>query len=329
MKPVRRILVGIKDPGSRSLPAVAKAARLAEAFGAELVLFHAIAVPVAAEAYLYADSGITTFERNTRKRCLERLERIAVRLRQNELKVRVAADWDYPAHEAIVRHARRVKANLIVADCHAGRRLAPWLLHLTDWELLRTSPIPVLLVKSPRAWRGPTVLAAIDPVHLLAKPAALDAEILKAGAQLGRALRGALHVMHAYFPVPPATTPFVGGTTGVIAQVTVATERLARKVFDGALRSSTIPRSRRHLVKGPPIEAIPRTARALNAGIVVMGAISRSALKRVVIGNTAELVLGALPCDVLVVKPARFVTRVSRTRRGIRYMVSSEAPIPF
>ena len=60
-----------------------------------------------------------------------------------------------------------------------------------------------------------------------------------------------------------------------------------------------------------------------------MGAISRSAMKRVIIGNTAERVLGDLPCDVLVVKPARFVTRVSRTRRGVRYTVSSEIPLPL
>ena len=52
MKAIRRILVGVKDPGARSSPAVHKAACLAEAFGAELVLFHAIAVPVAAEPYL-------------------------------------------------------------------------------------------------------------------------------------------------------------------------------------------------------------------------------------------------------------------------------------
>lgn len=329
MKPIRRILVGIKDPGSRSLPAVAKAARLAEAFGAELVLFHAIAVPVAAEPYLYVNGGLKKFESSRRKRSLEQLENIANRLRQEKLRVRVAADWDFPVHEAIVREARRVKANLIVADCHAGRRLAPWLLHLTDWELLRTSPLPVLLVKSRRAWRRPTVLSAIDPVHVFAKPAALDAEILKASAQLSRALRGSLHVMHAYFPVPAATTPFIGGDSGVIAQVSVATETQARKAFDRSLRATNIPRGRRHLVKGRPIEAIPRTARAVRAGIVVMGAVSRSALKRVVIGNTAEIVLSGLPCDLFVVKPARFVTRVSRARRGIRYVVTSEVPIPY
>jgi universal stress protein E len=52
---------------------------------------------------------------------------------------------------------------------------------------------------------------------------------------------------------------------------------------------------------------------------VVMGAVSRSGLRRIVIGNTAERILGDLTCDVLVVKPQRFVTRVSRTRRGVRY----------
>ncbi len=329
MKSIRRILVAIKDPESRSLPAVAKAARLAEAFGAELVLFHAIAFPVAADPFLYANGGLSKFETNTRKRALQKLDTIAKRLRHQRLRIRVAADWDFPVHEAIVRQARRVGANLIVADCHAGRRLAPWLLHLTDWELLRTSPLPVLLVKSRRAWRRPTVLSAIDPVHVFAKPAALDAEILRAGAQVSRALRGSLHAMHAYFPVPAATTPFFGAKSRVVAEIRIAAETQARKAFERTLRATNIPRGRQHLVKGPPLEAIPRTARTVRAGIVVMGAISRSALRRIAIGNTAEMVLSALPCDILVVKPARFVTRVTRARRGLRYVVTSDAPMSF
>jgi universal stress protein E len=36
---------------------------------------------------------------------------------------------------------------------------------------------------------------------------------------------------------------------------------------------------------------------------VVIGAVSRSRLDRVLIGNTAERVLDKLECDVLVVKP--------------------------
>jgi universal stress protein E len=37
--------------------------------------------------------------------------------------------------------------------------------------------------------------------------------------------------------------------------------------------------------------------------MLVMGAISRSAVGRLLIGSTAERVLDALPCDVLIVKP--------------------------
>ena len=48
MKSIRRVLVGVRDLESRALPAVRKAAALAEAFDAELVLFHAMAVPVTA-----------------------------------------------------------------------------------------------------------------------------------------------------------------------------------------------------------------------------------------------------------------------------------------
>lgn len=329
MKAIRRILVGVKDPGARSSPAVAKAARLAEAFGAELALFHAIAVPVAAEPYLYAQGGFESFERQVRDGHLARLERIAMRLRRGGLKVRVAADWDYPVHEAIVRHANRIKADLVVAEAHAGRRLAPWLLRLTDWELLRTSPVPVLIVKTARAWRRPAVLAAIDPVHTFAKPAGLDAEILKAGAWLTRGLGGTLHAMHAFLPLPTSTTPLIGASSRLVAGAMAETEAQARRAFEQALRSAKLPRNRRHLLKGAPSEAIPRTARALGAAVVVMGAISRSALKRIAIGNTAERVLGDLPCDVLVVKPARFVTHVSRTRRGVRYTVSTAVPMPY
>ena len=331
MKAIRRILVGVKDPGARSLPAVHKAASLAEAFDAELVLFHAIAVPVAAEPYLYKEGGLDKFEHELRQTYLDRLERRAARLRNGngKLKVRADADWDYPVHEAIVRHARRIKADLVVAEAHAGRRLAPWLLHLTDWELLRNCPVPVLIVKSHRMWQRPRVLAAIDPLHAFAKPAGLDAEVLEAGAQVSRALQGSLHAMHAYTHLPNTTTQIVGASASVVSEIAAASEAQAKQAFDRALRKMRIPLSRRHLQRGQAAEAIPRTARALRAGIVVMGAVSRSALRRVVIGNTAERILGDLPCDVLVVKPARFVTRVSRTRRGVRYTVSTAVPMPY
>jgi universal stress protein E len=79
---------------------------------------------------------------------------------------------------------------------------------------------------------------------------------------------------------------------------------------------SHVPEKRQHVVAGEPAEVIPRVARNTHAGIVVMGAVSRTGLKRLFIGNTAERVLAALPCDVLVVKPGAFRQHVAPKRRG-------------
>ena len=45
MRTVRRILVAVKEPMAKPLPAVDKAAQLARAFGADIELFHAISSP--------------------------------------------------------------------------------------------------------------------------------------------------------------------------------------------------------------------------------------------------------------------------------------------
>jgi universal stress protein E len=43
-----------------------------------------------------------------------------------------------------------------------------------------------------------------------------------------------------------------------------------------------------------------------------MGAVSRSGLKRLFIGHTAERVIDRLKCDVLIVKPEGFKTPVPK-----------------
>src|SRR5690242_15348219 len=45
MRAIRKILVGVRDPKAKQLPAVEKAAQLALAFGAQLELFHALSMP--------------------------------------------------------------------------------------------------------------------------------------------------------------------------------------------------------------------------------------------------------------------------------------------
>jgi universal stress protein E len=319
MRSICRILVAVKDPKSRPLPAVAKAAQLARALGAEVELFHSISSPLYVDGYGLGE-GIEDVERETRAQFSAQLERIAARVRSHKIKVSIRADWDYPVHEAIVRRARAFKADLIVSERHAGLRIAPGVLQLTDWELLRWSPVPVLLVKRGGTYKRPVVLAAIDPGHAHAKPLKLDDDILKASSYFAGALRGAVHAMHAYTQLgafPYSTVP-LALTNYIDAQAKMEAQRR----FDTALAKSSIPRKNRHLVGREPVFGIDQVARETHSSIVVMGALSRSGLKRFLIGNTAEGVLDYLPCDILILKPQAFVTQVQSKARGIRYNVS-------
>jgi len=324
MSAIRRILVAVKDLQARSMPAVLKGAQIARAHGAKLELFHALSSPVYADAYTLYNQGLAALEHAQRQQALRRLETVADRLRAHSIRVTVSAEWDFPAFEAIVRQALKVKADLIVVGPHPGTHKAPWLLRLTDWELVRVSPLPVLLVKNPRAYRHPAVLAAIDPTHAFAKPLQLDREILKLGEAVAAGLKGTLHAVHAYSVLPLAGV--VPGTLSAGAWRTVErqSERSAREGFERALRAVRVPRTRRYLFASNPVDAIAEAARRSRSGIVVMGAVSRSGIKRLVIGNTAERILDALSCDVLVVKPEGFPVRFARTARGARVAM----PVP-
>jgi len=322
MRRIRRILVAVKNPAAAKLPAVAKAAQLARALDAELVLFHAISAPL----YLDADislmnESLADAERITRNTHVEQLEVIARRLQRKGIRVAVSAQWDYPIYEAIIRESGRLKADLIVAEQHAGWRIAASLLHLTDWELLRMSPVPVLLVKRPGGYRHPVVLAAVDPDRSYGKPAQLDGDIVRTGACLAQALHGALHAVHAFVPVP--ATAFAHGTVlseQAVARIHARAAAAARDKLRRLLGKRAVPESRRHIVGRHPADAIEQVAARTRSAVVVMGAISRSGLKRLLIGNTAERVLEHLPCDLLIVKPARLITRLPRSRRGARYV---------
>ena len=235
------------------------------------------------------------------------------------MKASSLVEWDFPPHEAIVRRCIRMRADLIIAECHKGRRVAPWLIHLTDWELLRASPVPVLLLKNGRPWRKRTILAAVDPSHAHAKPTRLDALIVDQAKQLARKLGSALHVMHASFPSLFGMTLGDPSIDAVTLEATFDQQKaIDSKAFAAFAGTARIPRARRHLVDADPVTAIPRVARKLGADLVIMGAVSRSGLKRMLIGNTAERVLADLPCDVLVVKPAHFAKRVTEKVRGMR-----------
>jgi universal stress protein E len=321
MYAIHHILVAIKDPRAKSHPAVAKAAAIAMALDAKLQLFHAIDVPFYPDLGVVDGLPLPQVESRHRDAYQVLLEEIAAPLRRQGLSVTTAVEWDFPRHEAIIRSAVRFGANLIVAADHATVHHAPWLLRYTDWELLRASPAPVLLVKSPRPYRNPVVLAALDPTRAFGKPAALDNEILRFSATLADALHGAVHAVHGYVPVPANLSPTVLSKPGELEKILAAAEEEAFGALSEAAEPLGISRARLHVVARHPTDAVMEVAKETGSQIVALGSLSRSGVDRFLLGNTAEALIDRLECDILVVKPPEFRHKVVRKPRRA-HMVS-------
>jgi universal stress protein E len=315
----KTLLVAIGDPYTRTQWALARAAHLAARTGAKLELVHAFATlpptlfgepqPAAAQEFV---------GRNLRERTA-RLEKLAAPLRRRGLRVTATVVWDMPPHEALVRHVLKRKPALLVADSHRHARLARWFLTNVDWELIRHCPCPLWFVKTPRLRRRPRVLAAVDPSHAFAKPARLDERILREARRASAALGAQLRMCHAYLP------PMFIGPPGALGEsIPINLPPAEAKRYEDRLRAAVQRLARRHGVKAPLIEmgdapsVLGRLARKLPADVLVMGAVSRSRLERVFIGSTAERVIDDVPCDVLIVKPARARSTVPlRPRRKL------------
>jgi len=298
---IGRILVAVSDPSASRQKAIRRAAALASSTGATVELFNAIPSTLSSGI---AHAEAEQFTRYAADQSLRQLERTANRLRREDIVVETTVQTGFPVHQAILRQAKQTKADLVVIEAHKHNLFARLLLTQTDFELIRHCPVPLLIVKGTAAWRHPRILAALDPFHANDKPSALDGEIIAAAHALGKAVHGVVHAAHVYQSLPGTILPMPVAPTVVAANPAEekAYRTAMRRRFNEAADRHQIARPRAHLVCGDAAVQLPRLARSLHAGLVVMGAASRSGLKRIFIGNTAERVLDSLPCDVLVVK---------------------------
>lgn len=239
----------------------------------------------------------------------EYLENLADPIRAGGTAVKTAAISGQPLHEVIVRHATDRNVDLVLKDAHDHTALSRALFTHTDWHLIRSCPMPLWLAKSRQISGSPRFLAAIDPLHANDKPAALDDYILMLSKSIADKVGGEVHAFHSYDP----RIALAAATANAYLPVSMPIREIEEQAHEehlGRFREIThfhkIGDDHTHLVAGSAHEELPRIAKSLDAAVVVMGAIARSALKRMMIGATAERTLERLPCDLLVVNPNRF-----------------------
>jgi universal stress protein E len=287
---IRTIVVGVSD--LQNDPVLAAAMQLAQRLEAQLHALHAFEIPHGLQR-TYSVLGTPLCElRNRYERELSaRLEAEVCRLspKSGIRSSAVAA----PAGEAIISAADRVGADLIVVG---ATRQGPMMRHIlgsTADRVIRTSTVPVLVLRPPFSTEFRRLLLTTDLSHASAAALQRGAEVAKQlGVPHSQEVRCAMATWVNEWIRPAITPEKLCGE---------AREELTRFLGNSALPfDSIVPRVR----IGDPAKEVVAEAAEWNADLIVVGTRGRSSVSRFLLGSVAGSVLRSAFGSVLVVPPA-------------------------
>jgi nucleotide-binding universal stress UspA family protein len=295
MNSIRNILVSVSDQADAPYT-LEKALRLATATGARLHVVRVIYEGVADLSAVAIDGSrdLKSFLLQSAETVLEELVEAA---RRRAPGLETVTLWNPRLWEGVLHAAERVEADLIIKGATVQEGFGNAVRTPDDWNLLRHASVPVLLVK-PDAWLAdPVVLCALDPFddsHL-----ALNVTLLQRARACADLLGGALDLAVAY----PLFEPWVGELGAVKSYDDLRNEieaEIRDRVVALAARAGV---DYRRLVadEGHAVQVIGRLVEDDEAQIVVIGTHARSGIKGVLLGNTSERVLHAVPVDVMTI----------------------------
>jgi universal stress protein E len=313
MTPIRTILADI-HPKADDQPAIDRAAQLAAATGASVTLYLCDYLEPLTGGVFFHDDTVKAARDEYMRELGDWLKERARPLREQGIEVDTLVEWHSPRFEATLSRADAINADLIVRAARKRSRLDRLLLGATDWELVRRARQPLWLVKKTLdlATHQPRIVAAVDPAHPSDRKAGLDRKLVRTAQEIRSLFGGTLHLFHAYSPsaaVAPVATashhvamPVLRMGGEIIEELRSQREKQVRDLAEPA----GIPDERVHLVAGDASSALQELVEEQDIDIVVAGAVSRSRIERLLIGNTAEAILDDVACDVVVVKPDGF-----------------------
>ena len=222
----------------------------------------------------------------------KRLLVFADALKAQGIKTDCRVHWTYPRYEQIAEEAEQLDVDLVIQHINLRKPYDLQLFSHDSWQLVKTCHRPLLLIRDKDWAEVPVVLAAVDPVHSHHKPQGLDFTILDTAIATKNVLGGELHVVHAY---SESARPFA--KAGSIHEI-------HSSAMDELLGNYTIAPGAIHLLDETPVNAIMQVEETLQAGIIVIGALSRSRLAEAIVGNTADRLLDFVQSDLYILRPS-------------------------
>ncbi len=235
----------------------------------------------------------------------EMIEDLAQEARTSGIEVSTDVLEDRPIADGVLQRALDMNPRYVVKGTEYHSVAERSIFVDTDWQLIRTCPFPLWLVKPHEMRANPVILAAVDPVHSHDKPAALDQIIIDNAKAIAAPSDGDIHLLHVYQRIAGVGRE----ASKTFKPIQLPIDELSKKIqtehrekLDALAEANGIDAEHTHQLPGSPRELLPTFARSYKTDIVVLGALARWGLKRMVLGSTAEKVLDHLPCDILIVR---------------------------
>jgi universal stress protein E len=218
-----------------------------------------------------------------------------------EVKISTEIKWQKKLHESVIETCQQMSCDLIVKATKKHGILASSIFTPNDWHILRNAPVNVLLVKDHEWTNDGKVLASIgvsakDDEHI-----SLSDKISDTAHELAKLTQSTLHLANSYAGAPVHIAVEVPNFVPEVYNRSVQ-ERHTKKLNELATRHS-LENTNLHVVEGLPEDVIPKLSNDLDADLLIIGSVGRRGISAALLGNTAEMIIDAVNCDTLIVKP--------------------------
>ncbi|MFT5313283.1 MAG: universal stress protein E [Paraglaciecola sp.] len=313
MSTLRRFLVAI-DPNKESQPALTRTLQFVGNSPVTIKLLSCVYAPSLLANNFLSPQQLAKTKASVLKINERKLQKLTEQHASSLIKYEIEAIWHTPIYLGILKVVETFKPDLLIKATHPHTVIARRFFTPTDWQLLKSCPVPALFVKHAQ-WPGnATVLAALDPSHNLNEESELDKRILKSAFEVAKQLNIPLHACHCFDPDYWDILLEAIGESGQWADVFSGNpdkdeSRVLDKLRDEHNQqfaqecAELIPNSaNQHLISGEIGNVLPQTLRRLHAGILVLGTTYRTGL----LGSSAQRLLETVESDLLVIKPKDF-----------------------
>jgi len=211
------------------------------------------------------------------------------------VKLNVDVVWERSFERWVTARCNQKSFDMIFKTGHRSETL----LHVpSDWQLMRHSPDPVMIVGD-KPWKeGGIILAALDLSSSSEEGLKLNEEILRYSFTLAEATNSKVHACYSIsLPSALADFDFFDSASYEEKMKKSIDPVISKLIKDGGLDKDSL-----HLLSGKPAAEILKISEKIDSDVIVMGNKTRTSLRGRLLGNTARTVLTSVNADIVVVK---------------------------